>query len=272
MKKDSVHSRIFKRGSKTYYTSSLFFPPDKRDDVFRLYGFVRTADDFVDEIPQDGRGFYRFRDAYRQALEGKSAGDPVIDSFVELSRRKGFDPAWTEAFLRSMELDLEKKEYDTLEETLEYIYGSAEVIGLFMARVMDLPEESLYNARMLGRAMQYINFIRDIAEDNSLGRRYLPLGESGLLSLERDHCLEKKDEFIAFHRAQIRLYTQWHNEAVRGYRYIPRKMRIPIKTAEDMYMWTASRIAKDPFIVFQRKVKPGKTRIIVRALWNLVTA
>ena len=68
-------------------------------------------------------------------------------------------------FLGSMAADLTRRFYRTEAETLEYVYGSAEVIGLFMARIMRLPEEALPAARMLGRAMQFINFIRDAAED-----------------------------------------------------------------------------------------------------------
>ncbi len=272
MEKSSIHFRTFERGSKTYFNSSRFFPRSMRDDVFLLYGFVRTADDFVDAVPQDGTGFRRFRDAYREALGGKPAGDEIIDGFVELSRRRGFDPAWAEAFLSSMEMDLSKSAYATLDETLSYVYGSAEVIGLFMSAIMGLPEEARFPARMLGRAMQYINFIRDIDEDNGLGRRYLPLEGSGLASLDRDYLAARPDEFKAFHRSQIALYEGWQEEAEKGYRFIPRRMRVPIKTAADMYLWTASVIAKNPFVVFERKVKPAKGRIIARALWNALTA
>ncbi len=83
-----------------------------------------------------------------------------------------------------MEHDLSESSCETLEDVLTYIYGSAEVIGLFMARIMDLDEASFPYAAMLGRAMQYINFIRDIAEDNELGRRYLPLLDTSLVSLK----------------------------------------------------------------------------------------
>src|SRR6056297_3937029 len=159
MKIEEVHYQTFKSGSKTYFNSSRFFPADVRRDVFYLYAFVRKADNFVDEVPQDPDGFYRFCDSYRRALEQTdgSTGDPIIDRFVELHWRRGFDPAWTEAFLGSMEKDLFKKEYNSLQETLDYIYGSAEVIGLYMSRIMQLPPVADYPARMLGRAMQYIN-------------------------------------------------------------------------------------------------------------------
>lgn len=258
---------IFRRGSKTYFNSSVFFPDAVRNDVFTLYAFVRTADDFVDATPQDAAGFYAFRDAWRESEKGRASGNGIIDNFVALSRRRRFDPRWTEAFLYSMELDLKKKIYHTLDETLEYIYGSAEVIGLYMAQLLRLPDEAHYPARMLGRAMQYINFIRDIDEDNGLGRRYLP-ADNGPAELTREYALANRDEFAAYVRAQSALYLGWQKEAEEGYRFIPRRCRIPVKTAGDMYIWTAREIMKNPLVVFERKVKPSRGRIIRSIAFN----
>ena len=179
-KTSPLHREIFKNGSKTYFNSSLFFPPEVRNDVFVLYGFVRTADDFVDSVPQDVDGFAGFVERYRRAREGAHVEDPVVDAFIDLSRRRGFEDAWANAFLESMEMDVTKQTYETIDETLHYIYGSAEVIGLFMARILGLPSEADRAAMMLGRAMQYINFIRDVDEDRNLGRTYLPLHETEL--------------------------------------------------------------------------------------------
>ena len=69
----------FKQGSKTYFYSSIFFSKEARDDVFALYGFVRKADNFVDVQPQMTEEFYRFRDAYYEALQGKISSDIIID-------------------------------------------------------------------------------------------------------------------------------------------------------------------------------------------------
>jgi phytoene synthase len=267
MSLDQIHRRTFKQGSRTYFNSSIFFPRSVRRDVFALYGFVRVADNFVDGVPQDSDGFYGFKDAYQRALKQGPIGDPIIDAFVELGGRKKFDPAWTEAFLHSMELDLSKKEYNRLEETLEYIYGSAEVIGLYMARVMDLAPESLPHAERLGRSMQYINFIRDIDEDRTLGRRYLPLEGTPLESLDPEHVRSHRREFNDFLRHHLDKYRVWQREAEEGFRYIPRRYLIPIKTASDMYNWTARTIQENPMVVFQRKVKPSKGRI-----WRTVLA
>jgi phytoene synthase len=264
---ERIHYTTFKQGSRTYFNSSLFFPKAVRRDVFALYGFVRVADNFVDSVPQDADGFHRFRDAYLKACGGRATGDPIIDAFVELSGRKGFDPAWADAFLHSMELDLSKKEYDRLEETLEYIYGSAEVIGLYMAKILDLSPDSFPHAERLGRSMQYINFIRDIDEDRTLGRRYLPLEGTPLESLDREYVLSHPEQFNGFLRHHLDNYRVWQREAEAGFRYIPRRYLIPIKTASDMYNWTAKTIEEDPMIVFRRKVKPAKGRI-----WRTVLA
>lgn len=268
MKIDKVHYDTFRNGSKTYFNSSLFFPPDVRRDVFVLYGFVRVADNFVDAVPQQADEFRQFVSRYKEAAEGAFADDVIIDSFVELSRRKNFDPRWTEAFLHSMSLDLTKSTYHSLEETLEYIYGSAEVIGLFMARILDLSEESLQAAAMQGRAMQFINFIRDIAEDNDLGRTYLPMDETALPDLRETTARARPEEFVDFLSRQLQRYKVWQAEATRGYGFLPRRYRVPIKTAGDMYNWTARHIEADPFVVFRRKMKPPKATIIFQALRN----
>lgn len=271
---DSTLYSIFKKGSKTYFYSTLFFPRKVKDDVFRLYSFVRMADNFVDSIPQDRQGFYEFRRKYHAAMEGTPADDVVIDSFVELSNRKGFDHSWTEAFLLSMEMDLYKSRYESIDELSVYLYGSAEVIGLFMARILDLPKEAYPHARVLGRAMQFINFIRDINEDVGLGRVYFPQDELmmfGLKDVTLEHAKANPDSFRWFVRFQVRRYREWMKEAERGYAYIPRKSLMPIKTASDMYGFTAWRINRMPFVVFKKKVKPSVPRIMARYVRNRVT-
>jgi phytoene synthase len=267
---ENIHVETFKRGSKTYFNSSRFFPPEVKKDVYILYGFVRKADNFVDKIPSDEQGFHAFEQSYRKALDGTPSGDTIIDSFIDLMKRKQFHPSWVDAFLKSMEMDLVKGEYDDIGETLEYIYGSAEVIGLFMAKLLDLPEECYHAAKMLGRSMQYINFIRDIHEDLSLGRRYLPLKETPLQHLDHNTLERDPEGFETFMRIHLEMYREWQRQAEEGYSYIPRTYRIPIKTASDMYNWTAEQIRRDPSVTFRKKVKPGKLRIVLQVLKNFI--
>ncbi len=177
--------QIFKNGSTTYYWSSLFFPEHTRDDVFKLYSFVRITDDFVDAVPQDKKSFVQLKKSWNKIVKDGKPPSKRLHADIRLAVQNMYDvytkhtleKAWITAFLDAMQADLSKKEYKTLKETKTYMYGSAEVIGLMMAKIIGVPESGYEAARLQGRAMQYINFIRDIAEDNTLGRQYIPSSE-----------------------------------------------------------------------------------------------
>jgi phytoene synthase len=170
--------------------------------------------------------------------------------------------------------DLTKNRYETISDLQGYLYGSAEVIGLMMARIFGLPEASHPTARLLGRAMQYINFIRDIPEDLTLGRIYLPqdeLVEFGLSTLSPEEARRAPDAFTRFIRRQIDRYRSWEAEAEKGYAYLPYRYLIPVKTASELYGWTAARIDHDPFIVFRYKVRPSLPKILSNIFMNSAT-
>lgn len=259
---------IFRRGSKTYFYSSIFFPDNVRDDVFVLYAFVRVADDLVDSVPQRTREFLDFKKKFQLAWT-KEIGDEVIDNFVNMAKRVGIEKKWVEAFLEAMESDTRNASFKTMSELEKYIYGSANVIGLMMAKIMHLKDEALDLAAQLGKSMQFVNFIRDVEEDNGLGRTYFPVSELqkyGLVSLKRDEVMAKKDNFDKFCRAQIQTYFEWEKEAEKGFKFLPKRYKIPIMTANLMYKWTAMQIQRNPTIVFEKKVKPGVARI----LWQIL--
>jgi phytoene synthase len=264
---------IFKDGSRTYFYSSIFFPSRIKKEVFTLYGFVRKTDNFVDSIPQNINGFYEFKEKYYKAKKGINTDDIVLDSFIKISKEKKFDTKWTESFFKSMEMDILKNKYETLNDTLEYIYGSAEVIGFYMSKLLNLSKKAYVYAKYLGRAMQYINFIRDIDEDNKLGRIYFPnkeLEEYGLKSLNYEDTSKHKEEFIDFIHKQIDRYCKWQHYAEKGYKYIPKRYLIPVKTASEMYKWTAEQIYRNPFIVYKMKIKPMVKQIFTKTILNII--
>lgn len=273
MKVDKTIFSLFKQGSRTYFYSSLFFPTSIRQNVFILYAFVRQADNYVDQIPQDSQGFYHFVNLFEKGWRGEKTQNIVVDSFVVLAKNLDFEKHWIDAFLASMEMDLKDTQYTTLDDTLRYIYGSAEVIGLFMAKILGLPFASYKYAKFLGRSMQYINFIRDIEEDNQLHRTYFPsyeLEACDLVDLSYDQVIKKKDSFIEFIHKQVQRYCDWQNWAEKGYYYIPRRYLIPVKTASEMYKWTARTIERDPFMIYKIKVKPRITQIIMETFTNML--
>lgn len=259
---------IFKRGSITFYNSSRLFRPEIRKEVTELYAFVRLADDFVDSVPQNRSGFEAFRGQYDRAIDGQPVDQPVIRSFVDLAHRRNFQRTWIECFLDTMEQDLWKRQYETLEETLQYTHGSAEVVGLMMARVLDLPHRADPYARLLGRAFQYVNFIRDIHEDSLLGRTYLPHDEirnAGLPDLSPEAARQEPVAFQAFMRSQIARYRSWRQYGSQGFRYIPSHACVPIRTAAATFDQTARIIERDPTVVFRRKVKPTRAGVLLLA-------
>ncbi len=262
---------IFRKGSRTYFNASLFFPRSIRSDIVSLYAFVRTADDFVDGVPADPQGFLHFKNQYEEGLGGFRTDNLVIDSFLELSRKYQFDPQWAKAFLQSMEKDLYLSKYSSLRELQDYMYGSAEVIGMYMSSILQLPKDAVFYAKTQGRAMQLINFIRDLQEDRRLGREYLPEENRRAGLLAEYNAVEYPDEFKEFIRSLIDIYRRWQQEAEVGYSWIPTRYLIPIKTAADMYRWTADVIYRDPFVVFRREVKPDKLLIYKTLLANAIS-
>ncbi|MBP6882111.1 MAG: phytoene/squalene synthase family protein [Candidatus Levybacteria bacterium] len=264
MTRNNSKFQIFKNGSKTYFYSSLFFPKDIKQDVFTLYAFVRTVDNLVDQIPQKKNEFYQFKQSYQSAFVGSKIDNDIVTDFIALMKKRKFKKKWVDDFFDAMESDLRKNpSMKTMNELKRYMYGSAEVIGLMMSQIMSLNTKAHTAAKMQGRAMQYINFIRDIDEDRGLNRQYIPqniLESVGLKSLK--NVKEHNDAFSRLVRQEISVYKAWQAEANKGFRFIPIRYRIPVKTASRLYSWTANEIEQNPSIVFSKKVKPSIARII----------
>lgn len=270
-----MEDTIFRKGSTTYYWSSKFFPEKVGKDVLKLYSFVRVADDYIDTIPADTESFFGLRKEWEKACTsnnynttatvGDSLNVRVVKNMMSVAKKYHFDLRWVDCFLDTMESDLQPKVFTTLKESLDYVYGSAEVIGLMMAKILELPAEAEAAAMKQGRAMQWINFVRDIAEDNTLTRQYFPKEDFDRYNLEdvsKETAVKQPEDFKNFMQCQIDRYKTWQSGAEAGYKYIPKRLLIPLKTASKMYDWTAHEIERDPFIVFEKKVKPSKFRVL----------
>lgn len=276
----SVSYDIFRNGSTTFFTATLFFPAVQKKAVFDLYAFVRVFDDFVDCVPAQKTEYFNLKAEYSAVLNGANPASSVseknsevVRNFVELQKEFYFKQEWIESFFESMETDLTKTSYLTLQETEHYIYGSAEVIGLMMAKVMKLDEASFPAAQALGKAFQYMNMIRDISDDIALGRTYLPESEYkkfGLGQVTKSEAQAKPELFNKFILAQIKIYEQWREQAKSGFHYIPSRYLIPIKIALNLFDDTIEKISQNPQIIFEKKVKPSKVKIATTAIKQLI--
>ncbi len=171
--------------TNTYSTSfSLgikLFTPSIRPAIYAIYGFVRYADEIVDsfeDYPQNEL-FQDFVDDYNKALKRRISINPIINSFQEVVHKYELHE-YAFDFLKRMEADLYVKEYTTKEDYENYIYGSADVVGLMCLRVFVNNDNTQFNAlkdsaKYLGSAFQKVNFLRDIKDDiENLGRSYFP--------------------------------------------------------------------------------------------------
>ncbi|MFI2662272.1 phytoene/squalene synthase family protein [Micromonospora carbonacea] len=172
---------LHRRHGRTYYLATRLLPAWKRRHVHALYGFTRYADEIVDrteDLPPAERAA-RLDDwsaRFLAGLAGAPVDDPLLPAVLHTIAVFDLDRADFASFLRSMAMDLTVTAYPTYDDLLDYMEGSAAVIGTMMLPILGSsdPAAAREPARQLGLAFQLTNFIRDVAEDLARGRMYLP--------------------------------------------------------------------------------------------------
>ena len=183
---DDVSFKCSKLVTKNYSTSfSLavyMLSPIIRDAIYSIYGFVRFADEIVDSF----HGFDKeelindFEKEYYKSYNSGISLNPILNSFQHTVKKYNITDDLIQSFLKSMKLDLIKSDYNSKAEYDEYIYGSADVVGLMCLKVFVAGKEHKYEqlkdeAMRLGSAFQKVNFLRDLKDDNLvLNRNYFP--------------------------------------------------------------------------------------------------
>ncbi|MAT79700.1 MAG: phytoene synthase [Flavobacteriales bacterium] len=183
---DQISEECSKNVTKSYSTSfslaTKMLSSSIRQDIYNIYGFVRFADEIVDSFHNYNKEklFKRFVTDLDHALEEKISLNPILNSFQRTVHKYGIQKELINAFLKSMRLDLKKKNYKSLKEYKDYIYGSADVVGLMCLNVFVSGNNKEYKklkpfAMALGSAFQKVNFLRDLNDDyKKLDRVYFP--------------------------------------------------------------------------------------------------
>jgi len=199
---DEVSYSCSEKVTKTYSTSfslaTRLLSKNIRKDIYNIYGFVRFADEIVDSFHDYNKNelFHDFSIDLDKALNNKIHLNPILNSFQYTFHKYNIDKELVKSFMKSMRMDLTKKKYNTIEEYKEYIYGSADVVGLMCLKVFVQGNNELYkklknNAMKLGSAFQKVNFLRDLkADKEDLNRTYFPNTQFESLSES------EKDEII----------------------------------------------------------------------------
>lgn len=183
---DTISFDCSRNVTKTYSTSFSsavrMLAPGIRQDIYNIYGFVRFADEIVDSFHDYNKEelFELFQLDLDAALKNKISLNPILNSFQHTVAKYNIPYELIAAFMKSMKLDLTKMTYTTQEEYNEYIYGSADVVGLMCLKVFVNGDNAKYDAlkdaaMRLGSAFQKVNFLRDLKADfEGLNRTYFP--------------------------------------------------------------------------------------------------
>ncbi|MBT5693595.1 MAG: phytoene/squalene synthase family protein [Flavobacteriaceae bacterium] len=253
---DSVSQDCSRLVTNAYSTSfsmaTKMLDSSIRNHIYNLYGFVRFADEIVDTFHKHDKEklLNEFEIDLYKSLNDKISINPILNSFQYTVNLFNIDHDLIHAFMKSMRLDLSKQVYETQEEYKEYIYGSADVVGLMCLKVFVKGDDKTYEelktpAMALGSAFQKVNFLRDLKEDfQGLDRTYFP-----------------NVDFTKFDEHSKSLIIQEieadFNIALEGIFKLPTEARFGVYTAYKYYTKLLSKLKKTPSLSIQ------KTRIRV---------
>ena len=256
---------------KTYYLATLLLPKAKRPFVHALYGFARYADEIVDDLASElsveekAEVLSKWGNGVLADLKKGTSQDHVGRALIDTVNRFDIPHEHFEAFLHSMTMDLTVQEYESYDDLLEYVYGSAAVIGLEMVPILGpLHNDAFEAAKKLGIAFQLANFIRDVDEDLDRGRVYLPLKELGQFGVTREMLEERvlTPEIIEALKFQIARVRQLQAEAAAGIKMLEPSSRPCIEAASTLYCGIVDEVEKIGYDIFNQRAKTSTGRRI----------
>jgi phytoene synthase len=249
-----------KRYGTTYYWSTWALPRVKRHHVWALYAFCRYADDIVDDLADvaaDARAaaLAAFGNRFFTDLAAGRSDDPILKAVVHTVRAFGHDPECFARFLRSMTMDLSVDHYDTWDDLLGYMEGSAAVIGEMMLPILEpCSPAARPHARDLGFAFQLTNFLRDVAEDLDRGRVYLPGEDLDRFDVDvRTRTVD--DAWRALMRFEIERARSLYASADLGIAMLPPPSARCVEAARVLYARILERIERADYDVFSARAR-----------------
>jgi 15-cis-phytoene synthase len=257
-------SEITTTAYSTSFSSAIrLLHQDMRQPIYNIYGFVRFADEIVDTFHDHDKSslLADFKKETYAAIKRGISLNPILNSFQQTANEYNIDHALIEAFFHSMEMDLTQRTYDTRNFN-EYVYGSAETVGLMCLYVFCEGKKELYerlkvSARALGAAFQKVNFLRDIKADyNGLSRMYFP-------GCDFNNFTERDKKQI-----EAGIYKDF-SEAYAGIIKLPLKSRFGVYVAYKYYLSLFKKIKSlEPKRVLEARIRiPDykKVMIVLRA-------
>jgi 15-cis-phytoene synthase len=239
---------ITSRYSTSFASAIRLLAPSMRGPICSIYGFVRIADEIVDSFHQldQPSKLREFKKDTLEAIESRFSLNPVLHAFQLIVHQYQIDVELILSFFKSMEMDLEQTRYETYDDYADYIYGSAEVVGLMCLPILcdqqsGIVEQLTNPAKSLGAAFQKINFLRDLQEDyHELKRVYFPnVDFDNLDDAQKKTILSNIDEDF--------------KKGLAGIKQLPIGSRFGVYVAYRYYYSLMNKIAKLPASVIKTK-------------------
>ncbi|MET8201728.1 phytoene/squalene synthase family protein [Micromonospora taraxaci] len=270
---------LHKRHGRTYYLATRLLPAWKRRHVHALYGFTRYADEIVDrteDLPQVERAALLddWASRFMSGLHGAPVDDPLLPAVLHTIAVFDLDRDDFASFLKSMAMDLTVTAYPTYDHLLDYMEGSAAVIGTMMLPILGSsdPAAAREPARQLGFAFQLTNFIRDVAEDLDRGRTYLPDEDLAKFGVTREELAEasargrgtqRTRELIEYEVTRAQAH---YAAAAPGITMLAPASQACMRTAYALYGGILDEVAAQGYDVFARRaLVPQRRRMAVAA-------
>ncbi|RQW96923.1 phytoene/squalene synthase family protein [Micromonospora inaquosa] len=270
---------LHKRHGRTYYLATRLLPAWKRRHVHALYGFTRYADEIVDrteDLPSAERAALldHWSGQFVAGLHGAAIDDPLLPAVLHTIAVFDLDRDDFALFLKSMAMDLTVTAYPTYDHLLDYMEGSAAVIGTMMLPILGSPDPVAARepARQLGFAFQLTNFIRDVAEDLDRGRIYLPDEDLAKFGVTREELVEARARGRATPRIrelieyEVTRAQAHYAAAAPGITMLAPASQACMRTAYALYGGILDEVAAQGYDVFVRRaLVPQRRRMAVAA-------
>lgn len=251
--------QIIKRGSKGFYFSTLFLPQQKRRAMWAVYNFCRLTDDMVDNAQSTTHAELcaRLTDweaELRRSFEGRVRPNlPHMLAWHHTATAFKIPPTPPLELIEGVRMDLTKSRYTNFEELRLYCYRVASTVGLMASEIIGYSDPgALDYAIELGVAMQLTNILRDVGEDASIGRIYLPLDEMAEFGYTEEELLQGvvNDRFIKLMKFQIARARTCYARAIPGIEFLSRDCRLAITVAAAQYGRILDAIERNNYNVF----------------------
>lgn len=270
---------IMQAASKNYSFAARFLPADKRPHVEALYALMRVGDDIVDVHYQGDAAraaIEHFEELYWRAFETGSSAHPVLRAYLYTAHQFGMSPELMRPYFRAMIEDLTITRFPTFADLLHYMEGSALPVGRAMSHILGTKtkrvEEVYQAADALSIAMQLSNFWRDVAQDWSRGRVYIPQEDLERFGYTEDDLANRRinQNWVNLMEFEIERANAYYATARQGVAAL-RSGQWGVMSALEIYRAILTSIRKNRYDVFTTRAGAGKLEkiaLLVAARWQ----